>query len=145
MIQTGGAKNWGFDIFRGSKTNALRTFSFQITNGTRQEEKHCSKFRGERAEGLQGAGLGFLHVRPVLGAVLHPEHTLRSVSGLRSAQPRGRGLSLAWIRQFYNQSNHLHDLQQDFQGGFHTSPAVQVSQVTTVIIRTLSLYICILR
>jgi hypothetical protein len=97
-----------------------------------QAEDDGGQLRRHRAEGLQGPGARLLHVRPLLGALLHPQHNLRRLPRLRRARARRRRLPVARLRQLYHQPHHLHGLQQDLQGGLHQAPAVQVSEVLAV-------------
>lgn len=92
------------------QTQAVSSCS-QVSPRQNEEEIVGRERRGNGAESQQGVGLGFLHVRPLLGAIFSIEHIFRRVSRVLGARARGQRMPLARLRVLHDQSGHLHDLQ----------------------------------
>lgn len=102
----------------------------QVPSGANKKEIVRGERGGDGAEGQQGAGLGFLHVRPMLGAVLPLEHLLRRLPRVPGAGARGRHVPVARIRVLHHQPSYLYRLQQNVQGRVHSAIEMQMFQVS---------------
>ena len=110
--------------------NAAHTRFSQVPGGPDEKEIVRGERGGHGAEGQQGVGPGVLHVRPVLGAVLPPEHLLRRLPRVPGAGARGRHVPVARIRVLHHQPSYLYRLQQNVQGRVHSAIEMQMFQVS---------------
>lgn len=83
----------------------------QVSPRQNEEEIVGRERRCNGAESQQGVGLGFLHVRALLGPVFSTEHIFRRVSRVLGAGTRGQRMPVARIRVLHDQSGDLHHLQ----------------------------------